>query len=99
MDAKKALFRIYRDTRFSKDKTPYKTHFSAAIRERAKKGLEPGYYFHIDHHGVLIAGGGIYNPDPATLARIRRHIAQHPAAFTRVLQRAALQEDLRRTGG
>jgi uncharacterized protein (TIGR02453 family) len=86
VDAKKALFRIYRDTRFSKDKTPYKTHFSAAIRERAKKGLEPGYYFHIDHHGVLLAGGGIYNPDPATLARIRRHIARHPAALTRVLR-------------
>ncbi len=86
VDAKKALFRIYRDTRFSKDKTPYKTHFSAAIRERAKKGLEPGYYFHIDHRGVLLAGGGIYNPDPAILARIRRHIARHPAALTRVLR-------------
>jgi uncharacterized protein (TIGR02453 family) len=86
LDPKKAMFRIYRDTRFSKDKTPYKTHFSAAIRDRAKKGLEPGYYFHIDHQGVLFAGGGIYNPDPAILARIRRHIAQHPAALTRVLR-------------
>src|SRR5271169_2943345 len=86
VEAKKALFRIYRDTRFSKDKTPYKTHFSAAIRDRAKKGLEPGYYFHIDHHGVLLAGGGIYNPDPATLTRIRRHIARYPAALTRVLR-------------
>jgi uncharacterized protein (TIGR02453 family) len=86
VEAKKALFRIYRDTRFSKDKTPYKTHFSAAIRERAKKGLEPGYYLHIDHQGMLLAGGGIYNPDPATLARIRRHIARHPAALTRVLR-------------
>src|SRR5271157_207142 len=88
VEAKKALFRIYRDTRFSKDKTPYKTHFSAAIRDRAKKGLEPGYYFEIDHHGVLLAGGGIYNPDPAILARIRRHIAQHPGALTRVLGEA-----------
>jgi uncharacterized protein (DUF2461 family) len=69
VDVKKALFRIYRDTRFSKDKTPYKTHFSAAIRDRAKKGLEPGYYFHIDRHGVLMAGGGIYNPDEEALAR------------------------------
>jgi uncharacterized protein (TIGR02453 family) len=86
VDPKKAMFRIYRDTRFSKDKTPYKTRFSAAIRDRAKKGLEPGYYFHIDHAGVLLAGGGIYNPDPAILLRIRRHIAQHPAALTRVLR-------------
>jgi uncharacterized protein (TIGR02453 family) len=86
VDAKKAMFRIYRDTRFSKDKTPYKTHFSAAIRERAKKGLEPGYYFHIDQHGVLVAGGGIYNPDPATLGRIRRYIVRNPGALTRVLR-------------
>ncbi len=86
VDPKKAMFRIYRDTRFSKDKTPYKTHFSAAIRERAKKGLEPGYYFHIDQHGVLVAGGGIYNPDPATLGRIRRYIVKNPGALTRVLR-------------
>jgi uncharacterized protein (TIGR02453 family) len=86
VDARKAMFRIYRDTRFSKDKTPYKTHFSAAIRERAKKGLEPGYYFHIDRNGVLLAGGGIYNPDPAILGRIRRYIAKNPGALTRVLR-------------
>jgi len=86
VDARKTMFRIYRDTRFSKDKTPYKTHFSAAIRERAKKGLEPGYYFHVDRHGVLLAGGGIYNPDPAILGRIRRYIAKNPGALTRVLR-------------
>lgn len=86
VDPKKTLFRIYRDTRFSKDKTPYKTHFSAAIRDRAKKGLEPGYYFEIDRHGVLLAGGGIYNPEPPILARIRQHIARQPGALTRVLR-------------
>src|SRR2546430_15336285 len=81
VDPKKAMFRIYRDTRFSKDKTPYKTHFSAAIRERAKKGLEPGYYFHIDQHGVLFAGGGVYKPHPATLCRGRRYIRKDPGAL------------------
>lgn len=86
VDPKKTMFRIYRDTRFSKDKTPYKTHFSAAIRDRAKKGLEPGYYFEIDQRGVLFAGGGIYNPEPTILARIRHHIARNPAALTRVLR-------------
>src|SRR3989449_4722316 len=85
VDPKKAMFRIYRDTRFSKDKTPYKTHFSAAIRDRAKRGLEPGYYFHIDHKGILLAGGGIYQPDPTILARIRRYIAAKPAAPTQLL--------------
>ena len=86
VDAKKAMFRIYRDTRFSKDKTPYKTHFSAAIRDRAKRGLEPGYYFHIDYKGMLLVGGGIYRPEPPILARIRRHIAARPASLTRLLR-------------
>jgi uncharacterized protein (TIGR02453 family) len=86
VDAKKAMFRIYRDTRFSKDKTPYKTHFSAAIRDRAKRGLEPGYYFHIDHKGMLLAGGGIYQPEPEILARIRRYIAAKPQTLTRLLR-------------
>lgn len=85
VDPKKAMFRIYRDTRFSKDRTPYKTHFSAAIRDRAKRGLEPGYYFEIDHRGILLAGGGIYNPEPAILLRIRRYISAKPATLTRAL--------------
>jgi uncharacterized protein (TIGR02453 family) len=86
VDARKAMFRIYRDTRFYKDKTPYKTHFSAAIRDRAKRGLEPGYYFEIDHRGVLQVGGGIYRPEPAILMRIRRYIAIKPGAFTTLLR-------------
>jgi uncharacterized protein (TIGR02453 family) len=86
VDARKAMFRIYRDTRFYKDKTPYKTHFSAAIRDRAKRGLEPGYYFEIDYRGVLMVGGGIYRPEPAILMRIRRHIAGKPRSFTTVLR-------------
>lgn len=88
VDAKKAMFRIYRDTRFRKDKTPYKTHFSAAIRDRAKKGLEPGYYFHIDHKGVLLVGGGIYRPEPAILKRVRSHIAENPQSLTKLMRNA-----------
>src|SRR5258705_13518337 len=92
VDPKKAMFRIYRDTRFSKDKTPYKTHFSAAIRERAKKGLEPGYYFHIDQHGMLFAVGGNYNTDPATLGPLRVHIGKHPRARTRRLREPRVKQ-------
>ena len=86
VDPKKAMFRIYRDTRFSKDRTPYKTHFSAAIRDRAKKGLEPGYYFHIDYQGVLLAGGGIYRPEPDILKRVRNYIAAKPSTYTKLLR-------------
>jgi uncharacterized protein (TIGR02453 family) len=86
VDPKKAMFRIYRDTRFSKDRTPYKTHFSAAIRDRSKRGLEPGYYFHIDHEGMLLIGGGIYRPEPEILKRVRRYIATKPATLTTMLR-------------
>jgi uncharacterized protein (TIGR02453 family) len=89
VDPKKAVFRIYRDARFSKDKTPYKTRFAAAIGDRSKRGLAPGYYFHIDHTGTLLAGGGIYLAPPPILQRIRRHIAERPGALTRVLRDAA----------
>ena len=88
VDPKKAMFRIYRDTRFSKDRTPYKTHFSAAIRDRSKRGLEPGYYFHIDHQGLLLVGGGIYRPEPEILKRVRHYIAAKPATLTRMLGNA-----------
>jgi uncharacterized protein (TIGR02453 family) len=88
VEPKKAMFRIYRDTRFYKDKTPYKTHFSAAIRDRAKKGLEPGYYFEIDHQGMLRVGGGIYRPEPAILLRIRRYIASKPGSYTTLMRNA-----------
>ena len=86
VDPKKAMFRIYRDTRFSKDRTPYKTHFSAAIRDRSKRGLEPGYYFHIDHKGMLLVGGGIYRPEPEILKRVRQYIAARPQTLTRMLR-------------
>ncbi len=86
VDPKKAMFRIYRDTRFSKDRTPYKTHFSAAIRDRSKRGLEPGYYFHIDHDGILLIGGGIYRPEPGILKRVRAYIAAKPATLTKMLR-------------
>jgi uncharacterized protein (TIGR02453 family) len=91
VEAKKAMFRIYRDTRFAKDKTPYKTQFSAAIGDRSKRGAAPGYYFHIDHQGVLMAGGGIYSPRPPILLAIRRHIATYPQGLTRVLRDPAFR--------
>jgi uncharacterized protein (TIGR02453 family) len=85
IDPGKAVFRIYRDTRFARDKAPYKTQFSAAIGDRSKRGQAPGYYFHIDHAGMLMAGGGIYRPEPHILLAIRRHIAAKPALLTRAL--------------
>lgn len=75
------IFRIYRDTRFSKDKTPYKTHVGAILTSRGRKNMEqPGYYLHIEF-GNLMMGGGAYFLEKEPLRRVRTAIAQNPEAF------------------
>src|SRR2546423_6282119 len=75
VEPKKALYRIYRDTRFSKDKTPYKTHIAAIFPARGlPKHAGAGFYFHISQKGVEIAGG-MYMPGPPELAAVRKAIA------------------------
>jgi len=72
---KQSLFRIYRDTRFSADKKPLKTHEAAVFRTRQlPKPLGAGLYFHVSPEGVWI-GGGMYRPEPPELVKIRAHIA------------------------
>ncbi len=70
---KKSLYRIYRDVRFSKDKSPYKTHWSGSF-SRATKLLRGGYYFHIEPGNSFI-GGGFWGPNKEDLLRIREDIA------------------------
>lgn len=84
---KKSLFRVYRDTRFSKDKTPYKTHVAAhAVLKGEKKGLgASGYYVHIEP-GMVYAGAGIYMPDSDQLKKIRRAIAENGEEFLSILR-------------
>ena len=66
-----SLFRIYRDTRFSKDKTPYKTNVGAHFRHEAGKDAHaPGFYLHLEP-GMCFAGCGVWHPDSPTLGRIR----------------------------
>ena len=74
LPAKKAIFRIYRDTRFSKDKTPYKNHISAAFAPYGRKNPnDPGYYFHLDAKRLMI-GGGAYFIDKVGLQTLREFI-------------------------
>jgi uncharacterized protein (TIGR02453 family) len=93
---KKALFRINRDIRFSNDKSPYKTHFSAAITasglKKPSQGGGPAYYFHIDASGTLLIAGGEYMPPNDRLKAIRQHIAADPASFSKVLKNRKLKE-------
>jgi uncharacterized protein (TIGR02453 family) len=89
-DPDKAIFRIYRDTRFSKDKTPYKDHISASFLRRGLPG-GAGYYFQISNKDVGI-GGGIYMPAPETLLAIRTHVAAHYQGFRRMVQARAVKQ-------
>jgi uncharacterized protein (TIGR02453 family) len=73
-----SLFRIYRDTRFAKDKTPYKTQAGIYFRhEQSKEVRAPGLYLHLEPRHVF-AGGGIWHADPKTAHAIRRRIADDP---------------------
>jgi len=87
---KKAMFRIHRDTRFSKDKTPYKTRFSAGItpydKRRPSAGGGSTYYFHIERSGKLGFGVGEYLPPAARLKAIREHIVNDATGFAKVLK-------------
>jgi uncharacterized protein (TIGR02453 family) len=85
-DPKDCIYRIHRDVRFSADKTPYKTTFSAVISERGRHaGHGPSYYFQVDQRGTLMAGGGVWMPPNERLALIREHIAAHPERLRKVL--------------
>lgn len=85
MEPKKAVFRIYRDTRFSKDKTPYKTNAGLAISSGGKTGHgHPGVYVHLDARMFGIASGH-YFLEPAQLTLMRRHIVENLDEFQRQL--------------
>ena len=71
--AKKCLFRINRDIRFSKDKSPYKTNFGASMDKGGKKSGFAGYYFHLEP-GKSFLGGGLWMPPADTLKKVRQEI-------------------------
>jgi uncharacterized protein (TIGR02453 family) len=82
-DPRQMLFRIHRDTRFSKDKAPYKLHMSAVI---PKNGMtENGLYLEIGLDQIMLAGG-CYMPDAAQLLRIRQAIVRQPETFIQIVE-------------
>jgi uncharacterized protein (TIGR02453 family) len=74
LEIKNCTFRINRDIRFSKDKSPYKTHLSIWISSGSKGLNRAGYYIHLDRNECFIAGG-LYCPEPGDLKKIRKEIA------------------------
>ena len=87
-----SIFRIYRDTRFSKDKTPYKTHAAAQFRHQYYKNVHtPGFYVHFGTDR-LVCGGGIWMPEPKTLLKIREYIRDKPERWQQVLDDKKMQK-------
>ncbi|WP_435524462.1 DUF2461 domain-containing protein [Chryseobacterium indoltheticum] len=83
LDAKKSLLRIYRDTRFSKDKTPYKTYFGASLG-MGKMNSKAGFYLHVEP-GKSFLGSGIYLPDSPVLKEIRKEISLFKDDFLKAI--------------
>lgn len=87
LTAKNCVFRIYRDVRFSKDKSPYKTHFGAYITPSNKKTdvhADAGYYIHIEDGASMIAGGA-YTPPADWLNAIRQEIDYNAEEFKKII--------------
>lgn len=84
--AQKTMLRIYRDTRFSADKTPYKTHLAAWwSRVGMEKTSGSGYYFHVSPTGLEIAAG-VFMPAKEQLLAIRKHLLEHHEEFKRLIE-------------
>ena len=98
-DPKRSMFRIYRDTRFSRDKSPYKTHAACWFQHRGAhhrvgseaEGGSAGFYFHLQP-GKSMLGAGIWMPPRPMLNRLRDTIADDPRGFARVVKQSAFQK-------
>jgi uncharacterized protein (TIGR02453 family) len=84
LEPKDCTYRIYRDTRFSLDKTPYKTNIGAYIVKGGKKSGLAGYYFHIEP-GLNMLAGGIYMPMPDVLKKLRTEIYENIDEFLEII--------------
>lgn len=91
LDPKSCTFRIYRDVRFSKDKSPYKTNLGAFIAPGGRKAMSPGYYFHVQP-GMLFAAAGKHMPDASELLKIRSAVASNTKEFRKIVEAKKLAD-------
>lgn len=85
LTAKDCVFRLNRDIRFSKDKSPYKLNFGASITKGGRKSHWAGYYLQIQPNGESFMAGGCYMPDAENLAKIRQEIDYNAEEFRKLL--------------
>lgn len=88
---KDCTFRIYRDTRFSKNKLPYKDHMGAYIATGGRKSPYAGYYLHVSPSGNFM-GGGIYRPESKVLKAIRSAVFDDPESFKTIIENQNFKE-------
>src|SRR5690349_20558206 len=91
LQAKDCLFRINRDVRFSKNKSPYKTNFGASIAHGGKKSIYAGYYIHIQPGNESFVGGGLWIPEAEQLKKVRQEIDYNFAAFETIVMDPAFK--------
>jgi uncharacterized protein (TIGR02453 family) len=91
LSAKQCVFRIYRDVRFSKDKSPYKTNMGGFMARGGRKGGFAGYYLHIDPEQSFIAGG-MYMPPPDILKKVRQEILYNIDEFKSIIHKPSFKK-------
>lgn len=90
---KNCTFRINRDVRFSKNKTPYKVNLSASFNRGGKKSIFAGYYFHLQPGGKSFVGGGLWHPENADLKKVRQEIDYCFPEFKKIISSAAFKNN------
>ncbi|MEP7143977.1 MAG: DUF2461 domain-containing protein [Ferruginibacter sp.] len=91
LEVKNCTFRINRDIRFSKDKTPYKTNMGASFNRGGKKSVFAGYYFHLEPGGKSFAGGGLWMPEALELKKLRQEIDYCFPEFNKIITSRAFK--------
>lgn len=98
LEAKSCVFRIYKDTRFSKDKTPYKTNMGASLTNKGSKTLShAGYYIHLEP-GKSFVGGGVYMTESKNLKAIRQKISDNGHNFLEIIEKKSFRAILELQG-
>ncbi len=92
LTAKESVFRINRDIRFSKDKTPYKNHIAAGFARGGKKSIYAGYYLHIEPGNNSFVGGGLWTPEADVVKKIRQEIDYNLDEFVGIIQSKTFQK-------
>ena len=90
---KNCTFRINRDIRFSKNKTPYKINLSASFNRGGKKSIYAGYYFHLQPGGNSFVGGGLWRPEPVELKKLRQEIDYCFPEFKKIIHATSFKKN------